>query len=762
MPKAIAIDSWTLARILTLGELPPKWPTSFADPATQLGAVRIEKGDVIYFFGPLEKIEPQLLVIDGRKESGLFEGLAENHRAEAFARLCRAAHASFFPGRGSIPAKWGPYHAGSRLSFFAQHIFCKHPYRMELDLNPRSSSHVYAYCLGTHPRQLADVQIDYSAFDCAIRHLDDAMLEAMEKMAAAPRIADEVRHTLLSLGTDERLGLGLSTKQWLDRLTHEQRDFVACGLHRSIRLVGSAGTGKTLSLLVKCLIEYEKRAAAPGGYRGLFLTFSQTNVNHITTAIACMDHEGVLNRWPGSSLKVTTIQSLAYESLRLDLYGLAPVSGDGIEGRNWQRWILEEILEKYRVGDWVTRRQRCSEWVRTGIEALKGSPSAVTFVNAVMNEFACVVEPQGVRKGAAEREAYLKAQRRAWMVDLPSRDDRLCVLDLYERFRTQLREEACIGADQLTADFLVELGTNRWDSIREREGFDVVFVDELHLFNRQERMIPHLLMRNTRTPPIVVMAYDFKQSTRVTFGTQWDEAGPLHLSRDMGLGETERFELSAAFRYTPEIAAMLEWVDQAIPAAGIAEELGDEWRKIASESRRDAGRKPSIVVVENTQATYDIVFRRAQLRARFLKRGSLVAVLCLSEQLFETYVNAGAHRDKFLAITDREQLSGAFRSGQKFILSMPEFVAGMQFDTVYLIEVNEGEVGEGPDYQGRSLQFVTQVYLGASRAETVLEIFANRDRGGASPCLVHAIQHGALDVLSLDELPDPASGARPE
>lgn len=753
MSIAVAIDSWTISRLLTYGELPRSWPSAFAEDIGDIGCRRIEIADVIYFLRAGLRSLPQLLVVDTRPSSGLFGAFGEGNRREAFLRLCRAAQVAFSQGRESVPAKWGPYNVDSRMSFYAQHVIHKRPFRIELDIGPRNTPHVYAYCLGNQPRELKNVRIDYGAFDAALHGLDDAALAAME--TEDETAGTGVHHTLVGIDREDRLGLGLNTQQWLERLTAEQRAFVTCPLDRSVRLIGSAGTGKTLSLIVKCLIEFERRGDSPDGYRSLFLTFSQTNVDHVTAAIASMDHSNVLQRWPNSCLKICTVQSLAYEGMKLETYGLAPISLDGVEGRTWQRWILDEVIAAYRSGDWITRRSRCSNWVREGVEAIPGSAPAIDFTSALMHEFACVIEPQGVRKGAEEREAYIKARRRPWMIVLESRDDRLCILDIYDRYRRKLREDACIGADQLTADFLVELGTNRWDQIRYRSGFDSVFVDELHLFNRQERMIPHLLMRDPGKAPIVVMAYDFKQSTRVTYGTAWNQVGPVHLSREMGLGETERFELNQAFRYTPEIAAMLEWIDQAIPAAGIAEELGNEWRNVTTNSRLPPGRKPTLTVLDNTLATYRHVFPRARRKARLLGKGGAVAVLCLSEQLFESYLQAGEHKDAFVAITDREEFTPASKSRNKFVLSMPEFVAGMQFDTVYLIEVNDGEVREGPDVQGRRLQFVTQVYLGASRAESVLEMYASSERGGAARCLVHAIEQSTVRILSVDELEDP-------
>jgi hypothetical protein len=77
----------------------------------------------------------------------------------------------------------------------------------------------------------------------------------------------------------------------------------------------------------------------------------------------------------------------------------------------------------------------------------------------------------------------------------------------------------------------------------------------------------------------------------------------------------------------------------------------------------------------------------------------------------------------------------------------------MQFDTVYLIEVNDGEVPDDPREIGTYRQFVSQTYIGASRAANFLEFYCSKERGGASRCLRLAIQNRALDVVDINKLP---------
>jgi len=260
-------------------------------------------------------------------------------------------------------------------------------------------------------------------------------------------------------------------------------------------------------------------------------------------------------------------------------------------------------------------------------------------------------------------------------------------------------------------------------------------------------------MRNPDAPPVVVMAYDSKQSIRDTFyGLAESKTGGAAFGRGMGLGETQRFELNEGFRYTPEIARVLEWIDQTFPAAGISEELGVDWRPIQLACARPTDARPMLVKALRSIDILHTVFPRAKRAARDLQKGRRVAVLCASDALFKRYVDAGDYRDSFLPITDREQVSNLRHAGKRFVLSMPEFVAGIQFDTVYLIEVNEGEVQQGPYSTGALRRFVSLVYLGASRAERLLEIYASDERGGPSRVLRHAIDRGALDVISVRDV----------
>lgn len=447
---------------------------------------------------------------------------------------------------------------------------------------------------------------------------------------------------------------------------------------------------------------------------------------------------------------ITTLLDLANNAIAYDLHDLSPLSIDGLEGRTLQMEVLSSVLQHYRNSVWITRRGNCSEPFQKFVGASSDSPSHRLFCWEILNEFACVLDAEGVRDSRERRERYLNEKRRAWMMQLENTTEREVILELYTEFRKQLREMKTVGVDQMISDYLGYLDSFRWDAVRRNEGFDAVFVDELHLFNRQERLAFHSLMRDTTAQPVVLMAYDAKQSPRDTFvGLEHDEVEKYNFWRDAKLGKVERFELQEVFRYTPQIAKVLHLIDQSFPAADFEE----EWVPYSGRSQLNDGPLPLAIEVKNALDQYKLVFPRASEAAQRLGSGRRVAILSLSYEGFEVYLKAMNYRDRFVAIQSREQFSEITHAGKRFIYSMPEFIAGLQFDVVFLIDANGAEVGGPTSSVGAKRRFASLLYLGASRAARILELYARTDMGGIAETLRLAIQSGAIEQVSPAEQP---------
>lgn len=683
-------------------------------------------------------------------EDGPLAGLPSEARHEALGRLLRCTTLLLTGRLRAIPPAWRPYHYKNRLTFQADR-------RIRGTGGGRTNAGrvVIEFTKGTGPCVFAfgldrDGRSDLSAF----RPNMDLLSDAMDRVGQAIVRAEDAKlpdvfgnEVALDNRFPSKVLTRFSFEDWYKtRLTTAQRRFVDYPMNGSVRLVGAAGSGKTVALVVKCLKEIHKSIKDNVPRRVLFLTHAFSTAMAIENLILSMDPEyGIeLLASDQAPLVVTTLYSLANGQMRYKLDDLTPVSLDGHEGRVLQADWLNEVIEDYRRGDWVVSRSRCSGPFVAYMEADRVSMERRFFLWELLNEFACVLDADGVRSGPARREQYLSEKRKNWMMALESREEREVVLRLYDDFRTRLRNEKAIGGDQMIADFLNHLDSFRWEATRHLEGFDAVFVDELHLFNRQERMVFRHLMRNPSIPPVVLMAYDAKQSPRDTFlGVPGAGSQQYDFWKAADLGKVEKIELVDVFRYSPQIAQALSCIDQSFPG----QDLDDEWPAYRGIAKTADGPVPIVCEVPSIIATYAVVFKRAQALQRNLGRGGRVAVLCASNELFGRYLEFPTLRSSFHAITSREEAFGIPYSQKKFIFSMPEFVAGLQFHTVLLIDVNRFEVPDGPYSAAALRKFVSQVYLGASRAERILEIYASRDDGGIAPLVSRAVMEGVIQKV---------------
>ena len=757
--KSITIDQKSIeavaARQLDLDSI----VNSLTIPQSNKSVACVEVGEHGYLLSRAFQPGDGLLTIS-LQQDGPLTALAPSVRQETLSRLLRCATLIFTGRSQSIPVAWRPYHLKNRIAFQADRR-CRNEEggrtdsgRILTDVTKDVGPRAFAFYLDqTGSQDLTVFTPNTKILAEALAGIQDAVLKA--KRASEPVHSPDQLRSDITLGDDQisEIATHISFSDWYNsRLTINQRRFVDHPLTSSVRLVGPAGSGKTIALVVKCLSEIHTAETKGESRRLLFLTHASSTASAIENLVLEMDPTVGLNSIASQppSLVITTLYSLANAYMRYNLDDLTPVSLDGHDGRLVQADILNDIIADELRSDWITFRSRCSRPFIAYMEADRNSAERRFFLWELLNEFACVLDAEGVRSAVERREKYLGEKRKAWMLILQSREEREVVLRLYDKFRAWLRQEKLIGSDQMIADFLNYLDSYRWEATRKREGFDAIFVDELHLFNRQERMLLRHLLRDPEVPPAVFMAYDAKQSPRDTFlGISSNEAIKYDLWRDIRLGKTEKIELIDVFRYSPQITSALSCIDQSFPG----QDLDADWPAYSGISKTNDGPIPLVCELTSTMAIYGVVFKRATDLQHALGKDKRVAVLCCSYELFKKYLDFPELRNDYYAITSREEAIGVPITRKKFLFSMPEYVAGLQYDTVLLIDVNRGEVPDGPFSAASLRKFASQVYLGASRAERKLEIFASTAHGGIAPLLSLAIVSGAIKRVEAQELP---------
>ena len=359
-----------------------------------------------------------------------------------------------------------------------------------------------------------------------------------------------------------------------------------------------------------------------------------------------------------------------------------------------------------------------------------------------------VLDADGVRDNAPKRETYLTTRRSPRLMPLSTTTDREVMLDIYDRYRADLKKQGLISVDQLTSDYLGFLDSFRWDARRNRMGYDALFVDEFHLFSALERLTFRSLLRNAGPHPVILIALDPRQSPRAALLSVFGDDRPelaLGVDRSAALtrGEAEKlrdFEFDRVFRYTPEIADLLTFVNLTFPETDLAE----EWLPSVARSALPSGERPIAHEVENRVALYDYAVAKAQSSIKGFGRGK-IAILTLSHSAFQEIKNAGRYANKLYVVDSRDSLNRLQYVGGRIVLSMPEYVAGVQFDHVLVADVNE------MDDLGRHTavtrdRFGSNLYLAISRARQAVTILGNRRAGGLATVIRAAAANNILAI----------------
>lgn len=743
--KALVFSPAALFR-LSQFSIGPDWFKSYGLPESEAGLKRVVVNDVVYLIeSDLDTDEKPVIVVNLTGSDAIFAD--PDSRSSILERIITVGR-SVYTDSVSIPTTWRKHQENSLFSIQASSREWKT--RVHFDLYPQERNDLYVFCRTDNVEHFENLDRNVEIYRLARESLIDAILTPQDDPPESSRAG-----ITLSQRLPQGFVQGATLDQWYrSKLTEEQREFVDKPYDGPVRLRGAAGTGKTLSLVVKFLRDAYASSRKGQTIKLGFLTHSFASVDLVNAIGESLDNRGLLfGADPKIKLEVRTLYDLAHKNLNFELDQLIPLSLDGREGRRLQAELIDSTLKdvaRSKVG--VAQFEGISDDLSDRWEAAVGGNNRA-LIAEIMNEFASVLDAEGVRQGEEKGERYAKGKfhRPPWLMSLPTEIDRRFILDIHRRYRRQLGEMNTLSVDQMIGDFNSFLDSNRWDRIRERDGYDALFVDELHLFTSIERQALHKLIKRNSDDggkpvrPPVFMAYDLKQSPRDTFSQYAEKDGNL-FSAANGLQGADLVKLDKVFRYTPQIADFLADLDATFPAIDVP----GEWNAYSGKAQLGDGEKPELVVFADEKSLFSSVFAEAQKAARSRDGGGRrVAVLCASEEQFDKYLVAagGQYAGRHLPITSREPSSELRHAGKRFVFSMPEYVAGLQFDTVFLIHVDAVEAPTDAS-DGVRRRFISNIYLGSSRAEKCLRLVSCLARGGYSDVLEMALQRGSLTEVA--------------
>lgn len=714
-------------------------PSDWTDPSLlpsdgSLDVIALVTNQTIFVVHRADQIDDRRVVILSQPT---IDGLTKS----TLQRVHRVALANRFPIR--LPSAWAEYHADNRIAFFAWPPQAgPSAVRWVAEIGPDGSADVCFWQL-TGPDSsisLHDYEPPYGVYRAIVADWAHVLSQATGRFPVIETGPQGVQAAVdLDAATFGAVTQYKTYSSWLTSLTPQQREFVEWPPERAVKLRGPAGSGKTLALEMKALREVYRAREEGRTVRVLFATHSWAVAEQVDSALRNLDESGDI-----SPIDILPLLELARIEQQPERQAGRLLGDDSLTGRREQLGRLSAVLERGVKGDWLAYRRQSSQDFQSRVGAHVGSPEWNGLVWDLMLEFSGVLGAHGILPGINAERRYLSLQRTQWMMPLSTEAEKRFVLGVYTAYVAGLTSDGLLTSDQLVNDYLNYLETFAWNIRRRERGYDLIFVDELHLFGEQERLVLNYLTRSADEYPRMFMALDPRQSPAEAFTEFPVGAVPARESgqADLDLGTVESVELSVVYRFTPEILSLVQHIHLSYPAL----EMGPDWQFDAGsmESRAPSGARPMLFVHKNRGAEVDSVTERVQAlvsAAGANERVGVVLVDALEAGVYsDSLTKAGLNVTLLQSRDDVDTLRYARRS---VVVGGAEYLAGLQLDHVVVAAVpNPGTGLANLGYQRRRL--LSLLYLAISRATRTAEVHANDEHGGIPDVLATALQSGIV------------------
>ena len=647
---------------------------------------------------------------------------ADTVPAEVFARILRTIRSTAkFPIR--LPISWSEYHFKSLIAFFAlPRTVDSVRWIAEIDDSQKSVKFLEL----TTPSKPQELEKFVAPTTPNLREQIDAAVSATTYKAAEKDKGFVDRVDFDAIGS-AAISKSLTSEEWFDKLTPAQKDVLEIDPGSSVRIVGPAGSGKTLTLCLRALSQVKMAERAGQPIRALFATHSWAMAERIDDTLT-----GLNAGQPVSSITVYPFLQILNEIVGGSiLRGLRLLGDDSTDGRRLQMgYILDSLLAITATDRTLLRAQGLTSLYAEAIE--QDGAARAEAVENIYEEINGILLAEGLIPGDRRKEGeYLSRVRGDELPPFPLRGDRAMVLLVYRGFLLRLREREFITTDQLVSDATKVLETFAWGVKRESEGFDLILIDELQLFDAQERFALALLASSPEETAFVT-AEDPSQGLFSSISPAWQKDVPSRKVR-------RQVELSAPLRFTPGILSFVYRLYRAFPLNAQALSI----KALDSQEGR-----PYVVQETSVEEAMRHACELARSVAGQLASTSRLALISVdgsAASLANSLRGLGVRNTvEIVSLDDVEKLSYARRA---MVVGEWQFLGGTQFTHVIVVGAN-GMAGKSTFMRLREL---TALYIACSRAARWLCLVL---AGESHPEVLRAIEEGLL-VDSSEPAPVP-------
>lgn len=534
-------------------------------------------------------------------------------------------------------------------------------------------------------------------------------------------------------------------EEWKELMTKTQLDFITRPLRGAERLEGPAGSGKTLALILRSIYTIKQKVAENTPYKMIFFTHSISTKDKVINWLNAIypnfsNYEENEDNHPMVSLLVTTLQEWCKKYLGANIiYETEVIDKDASISKEYQRLLIEEVFSQVKNETWRGFESICSKDFAKFISSTKTS----SIIDMMQYEISVVI------KGRAEgnKEKYLQISRPHLGLPIQSEEDRLFMLQVFERYQNNLESSGLFDTDDITISALGQLNTPIWKRRSIKEGYDECFIDEAHLFNFNELSVFHYLNKPKNRNHIIYVIDKSQYVGEVGFTD--DEM------RTLDSEETKNTKLTTIFRSSSDIVNLaFNVLSSNVSLFSHFENPLDYCSSSFTSEEETKCQVPSYKLLMSDNDMISCAFTEAE---KYCDENNLrksdVLFIATDEALLNDDVIKYLRRwnKPFVELQTRNDYHNIkkAKADNKFVVSEIDFVGGLEFNAVFIIGVDQGRVPPSADsgssaYNFTSYAWHNRMYVAISRAKYYVSMYGNSLKG-KSPVLETAIVNGILN-----------------
>lgn len=695
----------------------------------------------------------KFLIIDC-DSSALFTQLRSAESLQSFQKLMRFC-AKYWSG--GLLNKSEKIVSGSTKAVIFPLSYSTTPYRIVIEREPMhdrlkkrdmSGQFLLVYKTGWEGANSATETADETNFKRVFERLPEVYIQAAQAVQNAPIINgfDLVSSTGLNGDLSARRPVHTPYDDWLPQLTTQQQAFVDAPMEMPHRLHGPAGTGKTLSLLLRTIRILRAAEKDDQTCNALLITHSEATRQSIKDALQVVDPNGFQDRNKNLdkvSLSVETLASLCANTLRQSISETEFVDRDAQDSKLLQQMYIEEAIRRVKLEDLASFKPHLSEGFRKFMDEVDDEDLARLF----QHEISVLI------KGRAgdSFDIYKNCPPLKYGLPISNEADKGISFQVFKRYQKQLEAASQFDTDDVVISAVGQLDTPIWRRRRSREGYDFIAIDETHLFNINELHVFHYFTRNVDSLPI-----SFTVDQAQSVGDRgWNDIASVS---ELFGGELSKAEVSTSvatvFRSSPQIRDFC----QSVLASGATlftnfdDTLSLSTSAFTNEDERRS-QPVKYVGFADDSALIEGAFDRAdKLQSLTDSNRSQVLITTMNDELLHALKDYAIANNKPISYLERRGDFTKQRQAEKsghMVLGHADFVGGLEFDVVIIVGVDKGRVpqeGETANSNSRSFSSYAahnRLYVASSRARFALEILGVQSRG-PSELLAVAVRNNLI------------------